>query len=96
MLVYEEVIAQMKKRNPELIDYERKVENARDNARNYLDFARNAKRRGDVTSYVDCCYKLQFNRITMLYWSKVIREYPNKVRELEAGRGMDCIHSTTS
>ena len=56
---------------------------AKESAQSYLIFARNCKRRGDVSGWMDNWYKLQYHRMVMRHWQRVMREYPRKLRELQ-------------
>jgi hypothetical protein len=63
----------MKRKDPELLEYESKIRDARESTLFYVELARRAKHRGDVTSFVDCWYKVQFNRAASLYWASALR-----------------------
>jgi len=63
----------MKRRDPDVLEYQNRMKSARDDTLFYVDLARRAKDRGDVTSFVDYWYKVQFNRAAFLYWAGALR-----------------------
>ena len=72
----------MNRYDTNIMVYQNSMAFAKESARSYIILARNAKRRGDACSWLDCYNKARYHRITMHYWAKVIREYPKMLKSL--------------
>jgi hypothetical protein len=75
-----------KQYDPDVAEYENKVRSARDSTQLYISLARNAKNRGDIATFVDCWYKMKFNRMTAQYWTLALHQRQPMITLLSAPR----------